>query len=526
MATLSNVFSDVYISGNCTVKGTITTLGSGTQWTTVGSGIYYNSGNVGIGLTSPNSILNVNVTGSVANLYSTTTGTNASMFFVNTADSRRAFVGMDGTGLFALSTGALALGTDNTPVIIAPSYSTGEKVRVTTTGLVGIGTTNPGSLLTVSGGVGIGTGYTAFTAPTSGLIVQGSVGIGTSNPGTNALQVSGNIATSGFTSNATNTVFNFDTLTVPFVSATQVLASTNVGIGTTNPQALLNIFNTTSGTSAATLMNIQYGTNQDSFQVAYDTTLGTSGGMRMMNIYGQTAAELAAIKIYSITTTTGAIGFFTNNGSGQTERMRIIANGNVGIGSTGPGYALDVVNDVNCSGSFRVNTILQPKIPALTTFTAVTSFDAGNFDLVNFNNVEIRVIPYFNTSNFQNVTIQALDTNGTVYNPNEYSWQGWRGTASATYASSASAVVIPITELATNGVGPSICVVRITGLNGLTGAQRFHVEWDSTGCYAGVGATQVIGRCYFGTTNIQINRIRFNLSGGTMTGKYSMVHYV
>jgi hypothetical protein len=192
------------------------------QWTTGGNNLYYTSGNVGIGLTNPVTILNVNLTSAYSNLYTTTSGGNASIFFVNTADSRRAFVGMDGSGLFAFSTGALALGTDNTPVIFAPSYGSGEKMRILTTGLVGIGTTNPGSLLTVSGGGSFGSGYQTFSAPTGGLIVQGNVGIGTSNPGVNALQVSGNVVTSGFTSNATNTVFNFDTLTVPFLSTTQI----------------------------------------------------------------------------------------------------------------------------------------------------------------------------------------------------------------------------------------------------------------------------------------------------------------
>jgi hypothetical protein len=253
MATLSNVFSDVYISGNCTVKGTITTLGSGTQWTTVGSGIYYNSGNVGIGTITPVAALEVtNSTFPGTVLTRTTAGDNYGVgiqysLISNTGSFRgyyaRAFGGSFGTiatsnqnqanGYFALDVANAGVFASDT-ALTAVQFYVAPAVSVFNT-RVGIGTTNPGSPLTVSGGVGIGTGYTAFTAPTSGLIVQGTVGIGTSNPGTNALQVTGNIATSGFTSNATNTVFNFDTLTVPFVSATQVLASTNVGIGTTNP---------------------------------------------------------------------------------------------------------------------------------------------------------------------------------------------------------------------------------------------------------------------------------------------------
>ena len=101
-------------------------------------------------------------------------------------------------------------------------------------------------------------------------------------------------------------------------------ANGNVGIGTTSP---LNQFVVQTSANS-------YG--GDSLQVAYDTSLGTGGGVRLMNYYTVSSTELAAIKIYSITTTTGAIGFFTNAGSGQTERMRILANGNVGIGNTTP----------------------------------------------------------------------------------------------------------------------------------------------------------------------------------------------
>jgi hypothetical protein len=50
---------------------------------------------------------------------------------------------MDGSGLFGLSMGSLALGTGNSPIIFAPNYSSGEKMRITSSGNVGIGTNNP-----------------------------------------------------------------------------------------------------------------------------------------------------------------------------------------------------------------------------------------------------------------------------------------------------------------------------------------------------------------------------------------------
>jgi hypothetical protein len=316
----SNVFSDVYINGNCIVKGTITTLGSGTQWTTTGSAIYYNTGNVGIGLINPTSILNVNVTGSTANLYSTTSGSSASLFIVNTADSRRVFVGMDGTGLFAFSTGALALGTDNTPIIFAPNYSGGEKMRILTTGYVGIGTTNPGSLLTVSGGVAVGSGYQTTLAPTNGLIVQGGVGIGTTNPGVNALQVTGNVVTQGFTSNSTNTVFNYDTLTVPFLSATQI------GIGNTAPTALLDI-------RGGSISLGSYDSTSGSRYVGYYNVNDANGPLVGMEIENTTLTGNYSQKLHFRTH-----WFGTNNG----RRLTIAEGGNVGIGTAVPTRPLHI----------------------------------------------------------------------------------------------------------------------------------------------------------------------------------------
>lgn len=342
LPSVSNVFSDVYITGNCTVKGTISSLAGSitSQWTTSGSTIYYNTGNVGIGTATPGQVLTVNAT-TAANIFSAVSGSSSYWMYNNTADSRRTFVGIDGTGMFAFSTGALALGTDNTPIIFAPSYGSGEKMRILTSGFVGIGTTNPGSLLTVSGGASFGSGYTGSTAPTGGLIVQGNVGIGTTNPGVNALQVSGNVVTSGFTSNSTNTVFNFDTLTVPFVNTSLV------GIGTTGTTTPLQIYTSNSGYgftlgSYATSLDITSGSRLG-IPLAGWTTIDPNGGSTLATGLGiWDALVVGGYCIIGTTYSQSAIQAGPANG--------LIVQGNVGIGSTNPTTTLDVNGTIRTSG--------------------------------------------------------------------------------------------------------------------------------------------------------------------------------
>lgn len=58
-----------------------------------------------------------------------------------------------------------------------------QRMTITNTGKVGIGTTTPASLLDIEGGVAIGATYSGTTAaPTNGLIVEGLVGMGVSSP--------------------------------------------------------------------------------------------------------------------------------------------------------------------------------------------------------------------------------------------------------------------------------------------------------------------------------------------------------
>ena len=133
-------------------------------------------GNVGIGTTNPDAILTISApttatTAVTCKLVNAFTSNAAYINFTNSADSRSAFIGQDGVGLFAFATGALAMGTNtDVPIIFAPNYSTsGEKMRITGAGRVGIGVTNPGYTLQVNGSIGmVGGTSIPLTLPATG----------------------------------------------------------------------------------------------------------------------------------------------------------------------------------------------------------------------------------------------------------------------------------------------------------------------------------------------------------------------
>ena len=315
-------------------------------YTNAGTGLLLrNNGNFGVGTASPTTKLHIYNGASGGTPYSNTYLTvenngraaiqllapNASdqyVFFGSTTSGAQAYIGYEGLS------GGDTLMLHSTSGDISFRAGGSDKMRIKAGGNVGIGTTSPGQLLSLSSAVALGTAINIINTDTGGynwnIFSAGSAG---------TIGSAGSLVFRDSTNGVSRMVIKNDG---------------NVGIGTTSPQTALEIFKSTSSgknilhvynNSAGASSTVGIGWSENSANNGnYNSYLYT-----VRTPTNEVRLDATTDKRFVIRTGTG--------GSDPTERMTVLSGGNVGIGTTSPSNLLHVNNASGTLAGIRVDTV-------------------------------------------------------------------------------------------------------------------------------------------------------------------------
>jgi|GEM_PF-1460605 len=319
------------------------------------------TGNVGIGKSNPGA--NLDIIGSL-----NTSGTVNGLGLCISGDCKvswASIVSSGGGNLWSgTTTGSIyngnmpnnvGIGT-STPAVRFQVYGNGTNSAAFTNGNVGIGTTNPGNLLTTALGSGVSNTIPALGANGGSFgmfadagkygLIQGVLG-------------NGNVFMQAQRVDATATAYNM--LLQP--------NGGNVGIGTTSPSTKLHIYAGSSGGTPYANTTITLETNSRSiFQFLSPSTTDLQGfyfGNEISNTAGQLTynPSTGLFQWYKGSTrfvidTNGNVGIGITNPKGplhvyasSTDALVVATNGFVGFGKTNPGQNVDVIGGITTTGT-------------------------------------------------------------------------------------------------------------------------------------------------------------------------------
>jgi hypothetical protein len=364
-----------------------------------------NNGNIGIGQATPNNLLEVNGTNTstgVSGLRLTNLGTAT----LAASNSKLLTVNSNGDVVVANNPGANAWSLDGNANGVVKKFgntdafdlsvitSNTERMRILANGNVGIGQATPGNLLEVGGTVA-GTGVSGLR-----LNSLGSATPAAANAKMLTVNANGDIVVANNSSlnnwsldgNANGSVKKFgntDNFDLSVITNNterlRVLNNGNVGIGSATPGNTLEVGGTTAGTGVSGLRLLNLGTATPAASNTKMLTVNANGDLVVANNNANNAWSMdgnttgAVKKIGS--TDNYATSFITNN----TERIRVLNTGNVGIGSATPGNMLEVAGTTAGTGVSGLRLLnLGTATPAAANNKMITVNSNG--DLVVANN--------------------------------------------------------------------------------------------------------------------------------------------
>ena len=342
----------------------LTTVAANAQWTTPdGSGNINNtnSNNVGIGTPTPTALLEVKKNQNagtsiiVDNPFTTAANTAFTAISLKQGGVNRfhiASINDNNTTHFGGGGAVQFWNFANAPMLFSTNNT--ERMRINANGKIGIGTTvAPNAYLHITvpsaeyealrvyrAGTGPGWGVAQFFALNN-----------SSGAMTDYAQISGVVGSS--TAGSENGALIFVTKNAGVLNErVRVDNAGNFGIGTSAPDVKLQVFHSSSNTNLANI-------GLPDLALGLRNTTSTNGNMSIISF--QDASGYGNVNIGAIqkdqTNHAADLAFFTRtNTTTFGERMRIDSTGNVGVGTTTPGYRLDVQGgSINTSQNLCIN---------------------------------------------------------------------------------------------------------------------------------------------------------------------------